>query len=124
MPEPLPPRPPAPAPDARAEMRRLSRRAFTVGGLAALAGAGGWWWLGAQEEDERLPWPLRRVLDGNGWLAQRYYSPEHLAPTFPPERAREPRVNGLVGMMDPVDHARWEVQVSHTDQRDSGRSFR
>jgi Oxidoreductase molybdopterin binding domain len=100
-----------PVANAEQEMRRLTRRSFTVGGAAALLGVGGWYWLRTRALDAGIPWPLRRVLDFNGGLAQAYFKETRLAPTFALDRAREPRVNGTIGMERPVDAARWQVHV-------------
>lgn len=103
--------------EARRQMRRLTRRGFTVGAAAALAGFGGWAWLRTRAEDDGIPWPLRRVLQFNERLAQAYYKDNRLAPTFPKERAREPRVNGDLGLGGDVDPTRWRLRV---DQRAAG----
>ncbi len=53
-------------------LRRLSRRGFAVGGVAALAGLAGWKWLVTRREEDGLPWPLRRVLRFNGAWPKRH----------------------------------------------------
>jgi hypothetical protein len=40
-----------------------------------------------------------------------YYSPKHLAPEFPRDRATEPRYNGDVGLNTEFDPASWKLQV-------------
>ncbi|RYU83322.1 molybdopterin-dependent oxidoreductase [Hymenobacter persicinus] len=107
LPSPLPPSDEA----VEREAARRSRRAFIVGGVAALAGLGGRRWLVTRPETDRLAWPLRRVLDANGRLAETLFSPTRLAPEFPAGRARMPRVNGKVGLKTPLDPAAWRLRV-------------
>ena len=45
-------------------------------------------------------WPLRRVLQANERLARAVFRPSRLAPDSPLSRARNPRVNGILGMDD------------------------
>ena len=98
---------------AEQEMRRLTRRSFTVGAIAAAAGLGGWGWLTTTAPEDGLPWPLRRMLHFNHSLAEGYSSPRHLAPTFPRAAAQgQPRTNGLVGLSGKVQAA-WQLRVQH-----------
>src|SRR5882757_8964401 len=84
---------------AEREMRRLTRRSFTTGAVAALAGLGGWTWLKTASLEDGVPWPLRRALRFNQRLAETLLPPRQLAPTFPAERVRgDARTNGLVGL--------------------------
>jgi DMSO/TMAO reductase YedYZ molybdopterin-dependent catalytic subunit len=92
-------------------MRQMTRRSFAVGGVASLLGLGGWYWLGSQSEDAGIPWPLRRILDFNGRLAQGYFNETRRAPTFPADRATQPRVNGTIGLDEQFDAARWKLRV-------------
>ena len=94
------------------EMRRLSRRSFLWGGAAAAAGLGGWRWLATRRADEGIAWPLRRALEINEQLARDYFRPARLAPTFARELAREPRVNGDIGLEDELDAANWRLNVT------------
>jgi DMSO/TMAO reductase YedYZ molybdopterin-dependent catalytic subunit len=103
---------------AERAMRRLTRRSFTVGGLAALAGVGAWRWLTTATPEDGIPWPLRRVLRFNQWLAEGYASPRRLAPTFPAESVRgEARTNGLVGLDGEVNASSWRLRVRHEGRR-------
>src|SRR5271155_5370439 len=56
--------------DLERRLRRLSRRGFMFGGVAALAGVGGWRWLVTRSDEGGLPWPLRRVLEFDERLAR------------------------------------------------------
>lgn len=97
--------------DVNREMRRLTRRSFAVGAVAAIAGGGAWTWLRTRPAEDGIPWPLRRALHWNQRLAEALFEPARLAPTFSPERAREPRANGDVGLNSQFDPARWKLRV-------------
>lgn len=108
------PRPPLTGPAAEHEIRRLTRRSFAVGAVAALAGFGAWRWLGAATPEDAIPWPLRRVLRFDEVLAQGYQSPSRLAPTFPLDSVQgAARTNGLVGLDGQVNVAGWRLRVEH-----------
>ena len=94
------------------EIRRLTRRSFATGAIAAVIGGFGFRWLATRSPDGGLPWPLRRALEWNESVAERFFSESRLAPEFPPESAREPRVNGQVGLESPIRAADWTVRVS------------
>lgn len=99
--------------EAEQVMRRMTRRSFVVGGVAALCGLGGWSWLRTRANDAGIPWPLRRVHDFNARLAQGYFKPARLAPSFPADRAQEPIVNGIIGLGKHFDPADWKLQVEN-----------
>src|SRR5947209_4319344 len=95
-------------------LRRRTRRSFLTGAVAGLAALGGWRWLRTARPEDGVPWPLRRVLRFNEGLAERLYSPDRLAPTFPEESVRGPaRINGLVGLGGESRAQGWHVRVSH-----------
>src|SRR5262245_51027461 len=110
------PRPPAAEPNTdagiAAEIRRLTRRSFTTGAIAALAGGAAAAWLATRPAAGGIPWPLRRVLEGNEHLARLLSSNSRLAPEFPVARAVDPRVNGRVGLHTPLNVEMWAVQVA------------
>jgi DMSO/TMAO reductase YedYZ molybdopterin-dependent catalytic subunit len=113
-------RDPAPLTGSAAEraMRRLTRRSFAVGAVAALAGAGALRWLGAAAPEDGLAWPLRRFLGFNQSLAESAYSPDRLAPTFAGAAVQDPaRVNGMVGLAGEVITDTWQVRVQHEGRR-------
>src|SRR5262249_60649957 len=87
---------------AEREMRRLTRRSFTTGAVAAVAGLGAFGWLTTASQEDGLPWPLRRVLRFNQWLAEGYASPRRLAPTFPDTSVPRPaRADAPLGVPAP-----------------------
>jgi DMSO/TMAO reductase YedYZ molybdopterin-dependent catalytic subunit len=95
-------------------MRRMTRRSFATGAVAALAGLGAWRWLRTAPAEDRVPWPLRRVLRFNERLAEGLGSPRGLAPTFPPESVQDPpRTNGMIGLDGDGDGAGWQLRVQH-----------
>jgi DMSO/TMAO reductase YedYZ molybdopterin-dependent catalytic subunit len=100
-------------------MRRLTRRSFTVGTVAALAGLAGWHWLTAATPDDDLPWPLRLMLRANQGLGEGLFSRRRLAPTFPEDMVEAPaRINGHIGLEDGIDLDDWEVRVEHPGRPD------
>ncbi|MGI8469471.1 MAG: molybdopterin-dependent oxidoreductase [Pyrinomonadaceae bacterium] len=99
--------PPMPDDEAKKKMLIRSRRAFLIGGAAALAGVFGWRWM----PDETKSALLRRTLEFNEKVAQTFYSPQRLAPEFPESRITEARVNGGIGLDDGFDAAAWRLQV-------------
>ena len=103
---------------AEQQMRRLTRRGFVTGALAALAGLGAWRWLTTAPAEDGLPWPLRRVLHFNQGLAEVLGAPHGLAPTFPAENVHGPaRINGLIGLANEVDASGWQMNVQHEGGR-------
>nr|MBA2340068.1 hypothetical protein [Pyrinomonadaceae bacterium] len=94
------------------EASRRSRRSFVVGGIGALAALGGWEWLKTRQANDGVPWPLRRALESNEGLARSYFSSSRLAPVFPREVNKTPRVNGDIGLSDDFDPATWRLDVA------------
>lgn len=103
-----------PQPDAavEAEIRRLTRRSFATGAIAALVGGGAAGWVATRELEDGIPWPLRSILRFNQRVAQGLYSPQRLAPEFAPELAGNLRVNGRVGLMSTVPTENWTVHLT------------
>src|SRR5262249_54651187 len=89
--------PQAPVDDLERRLRRMTRRGFAWGGVAAVAGLTGWRWLVTRSEEGGLPWPLRRVLELNERVARGFSRKSRLSPEFPRTEARMPRVNGSIG---------------------------
>ena len=78
------PAPISPDPALR-QIRRLTRRGFATGAIAALTGAAGWGWLRSRAAADGIPWPLRRMLEWNQSVAQAYFRP-----TRSRRRSRQP----------------------------------
>lgn len=99
-------------PAAIAEVERLSRRGFAIGGVAAALGMAGFTALKFGPQDDGIPWFLRRVLRANEALGRAAFG-NCLASEFPVERAAEPRVNGRYGLLESTDATTWRVRVDH-----------
>jgi DMSO/TMAO reductase YedYZ molybdopterin-dependent catalytic subunit len=102
----------------------LSRRGFALGGVAALSGVAGWGWLVTRGEEDGLPWPLRRVLGLNERLARSAFRTSRKSPEFPRTAAREPRINGQIGLDSTIDLTAWRLRVSGSSGEHGARFFR
>jgi DMSO/TMAO reductase YedYZ molybdopterin-dependent catalytic subunit len=100
---------------ANLEIRRLTRRSFATGGLAAMAGILGLSWLNSREREDGIPWPLRRALQFNEGISQTLFNANRLAPTFDLSLAGEPRVNGNLGLESKIDAPRWRLDILSPD---------
>ena len=114
-----------PDPERQAELARsvkmrlgkMSRRGLATALVSVLGGYGAWRWLLSRDEDEGLIWPLRRILEMNERIARAAFSPSRLAPLFRRDQAKEPRLNGMVGLEDlrgegaRFDPAAWRLNV-------------
>jgi DMSO/TMAO reductase YedYZ molybdopterin-dependent catalytic subunit len=54
------------------------------------------------------------MLEWNQKLAQGYFRPTRLSPTFPDSSARMPRVNGHIGLDHPIDPAKWFLSLENS----------
>jgi DMSO/TMAO reductase YedYZ molybdopterin-dependent catalytic subunit len=100
-----------PESEVEQQLRRLSRRGFTLGGVMILAGFAGWRWLVTRGEEGGLPWPLRRMLEFNEGLSRSVFRTSRLSPEFSRSEARTPRVNGSIGLDLNLDLTAWRLQV-------------
>lgn len=98
-------------------MRQQTRRSFLVGGAAALAGVAGWHWLQSRREEGSIPWPFRQALELNEHFGRDYYRRDRLAPDFR-GRALQDRVNGDLGLEEPVGPRAWRLSVAGLQDRD------
>jgi hypothetical protein len=97
------------------EVRRLTRRGFIVGGVAAVAGYGAWKFLRLAHREGGVPWPLRRGLEANERISEAYFSTHRLARTFPPAAITNARINGGEGLEANYDPAHWRLRVEGID---------
>jgi DMSO/TMAO reductase YedYZ molybdopterin-dependent catalytic subunit len=97
--------------EARQFLTKRTRRAFLVGGVAAVAGVGGYEWLRTRTQEDMAPWPQRRVLRANEALAHGYLSDGHLARTYQRSDVRPLKPNGDYGLDDDVDLDAWRLDV-------------
>jgi DMSO/TMAO reductase YedYZ molybdopterin-dependent catalytic subunit len=93
------------------EVRRLSRRAFAVASVSALAGYAGYKWLRTRPREGGLEWPLRRALEANESLAKAYFSTARLSPTFRPSDISRARINGGHGLDPKADPTQWSLRI-------------
>lgn len=97
---------------AEAEIRRRSRRAFTVLGVGAVAGVTGLAFLNKDGEEGDIPPALRGILGMNERVVRStLYSNTHLVRTYPPSAIGDIKENGDVGMDDDIDLAAWRLNV-------------
>lgn len=80
------------------EIARKTRRAFLVGGAAAVVGGGAWAALKWSPMDQGVQTPLRVAHRANEKLSETFFSPARMARTFDAAALQEPRVNGRVGL--------------------------
>lgn len=109
--------------DSQRRLSRMTRRAFARGGALAAVGLAGWRWVVTRTEEGGLPWPLRRALELNGRVARRLSRGSRLSPEFPRSAAREPRVNGSIGLESGLDPASWRLRVIGPAGEGSALSF-
>ena len=83
--------------EVKARLAGMSRRGFAGAGLSVLAAVGGLKWLGSQPLDDGIAWPLRSIFELNErlWMAN---GQGQLAREFSTKLAREPKVNGDIGL--------------------------
>src|SRR5947209_5008683 len=97
------------------ELARRSRRSFLAMGAGAAGVTAGWYWLNSRPLADEIPWPLRRVLDFNQSVVRNtLYSDEHLVRTFPASAIGRLKVNGDIGMEQPIDQAAWRLDLAPT----------
>lgn len=101
---------------ARRELRRRTRRDFLIAGIAAAGGVGAFEWMTRSKREDDVPWPQRRVLAFNRKLAEGYLSDSHLMPTYSVNQVQHLKPNGDIGLDQPLDAARWALQVQLEDQ--------
>jgi DMSO/TMAO reductase YedYZ molybdopterin-dependent catalytic subunit len=95
------------------ELARRSRRSFIGLGAGAICVAGGWYWLNSQPLEDEIPRPLRRVLGVNERVVRdALYSDEHLVRTYPASAIGRLKVNGDIGMEQPIDQAAWQLDLA------------
>jgi DMSO/TMAO reductase YedYZ molybdopterin-dependent catalytic subunit len=95
------------------ELARRSRRSFIGLGAGAVCVAGGWYWLNAQPLEDEIPRTLRGILGINERVVRNtLYSDQHLVRTYPASAIGKLKVNGDIGMEQPIDQAAWCLDLS------------
>jgi hypothetical protein len=107
----------------RQYIRNRTILSFTVFGLAFIIFIMWFSWINHQP---RLPGqdgalkPLRSALDFNEKVNRNFFSETHLAPEYPiTKAAKEPRVNGDIGMNEDYDTSEWILNVVNIDSHDT-----
>ena len=99
-----------------ATIRRLSaqrtRRSFLVGGAAAAVGFGVSQWINNSAPVGELQSGLRHVLDFDAAVNRAVFGFRELAPTYSLRHARPLRLNGVIGLDDPLQLSSWRLQVA------------
>jgi len=99
-----------------ATIRRLSakhtRRSFLVGGAVAAAGYGVSQWIANSIPVGELQSGLRHVLDFDASVNRAVFGFRELAPTYSMRRARPLRLNGIIGLDQPLQLSSWRLQVA------------
>ena len=96
--------------------QKIKRRqffSFAALGLAGGAGALGFsWYKGLPQTDSGLSAANRAVFGFNEKANSLFFGNQHLAKTYPKtEAAKEPRVNGDVGVDTEIDTDAWKLEV-------------
>ncbi|HEY0786347.1 MAG TPA: molybdopterin-dependent oxidoreductase, partial [Acidobacteriaceae bacterium] len=104
-----------PAEDLNAKVlaasRRHTRRSFAMAAVAAAAAYAFYQWIDRSSAEQMQPWPLRRALLANADLSRAIFGERALAPTYPPARAENLRVNGVYGLKQALQPESWRLQV-------------
>ncbi|HMJ08142.1 MAG TPA: molybdopterin-dependent oxidoreductase [Pyrinomonadaceae bacterium] len=93
--------------EARRQMRNYSRRGFLIGGAAVVGAYLGYRWISDPENGAIFS----KTFKVNEDISQAFYSPKSLAPEFALSAAREPRINGVLGLSEGFDPAGWKLNV-------------
>jgi hypothetical protein len=95
-----------------AQSRRHTRRDFVVAGVAAAAGYGFYHWLANGTDKEMQPAPLRKALETNAAISRAVTGDRALTPTYPLDKARDLRVNGVYGLKRTMVPESWRLQLA------------
>jgi hypothetical protein len=96
------------------EFRRRSRRSFVIGGAGVLGTGALWRWVQTQQRSDGIPSVLRRGLRINEsfWHT---VAGTRSAPEYELSRASPIRVNGRIGLGEPIDLDAWTTRVEGPD---------
>ena len=94
------------------QIRRRILKAMLGFGAASLVPVGIWQWVAHQPDADGIPAVLRNLLNTNERIANVYFSPTHLAPTYPANQAANPpRTNGMEGLDGEVDLTDYQLSI-------------
>jgi len=95
------------------ELARRSRRSFLALGAGTLGAAAGGYWIHSLLGADDLPASLRAVLGVNERVVRSaLYSERNLARTYPASAIGNIKVNGEIGMEEPIDPADWCLDLA------------
>ena len=94
-----------------ATSKRHTRRSFAVAAVSAAAAYGFYHYLGANDDAEMQPPPLRDALRFNASVSRDLFRNKELAPTYPLRRAETLRINGTIGLMADLQLDSWRLQL-------------
>jgi DMSO/TMAO reductase YedYZ molybdopterin-dependent catalytic subunit len=99
--------------DARAEMRKRSRRDFLAGGVAAAGAYAAWHWIRYSAPVDGIQKPLREAFKFNSAVSRALLGDRSLSPTFPVDKAvTDVRLNGNIGIDPTIKLDTWRLQVT------------
>ena len=102
--------------DVERELRGRSRRGFLTAGVSALVGFGAWEWLRSRPKIDGVEWPLRRTLELNESLSEKYFRTARLTPTFARSAISPERINGGLGLNPVFDPSTWRLRIEGAGQ--------
>src|SRR5580698_7071466 len=95
------------------ELARRSRRSFLALGAGTLGAAAGGYWIHSLMGADDIPSSLRTVLGINERVVRTaLYSDGNLARTYPASAVGNIKVNGEIGMEEPIDAAAWCLDLA------------
>ena len=95
------------------EMARRSRRSFLALGAGAVGAVAGGYWIHSLLGEDDIPSSLRAVLGVNERVVRTaLYSNNHLVRTYPASAIGRIKVNGEIGMEEPIDQAAWCLDLA------------
>src|ERR1700733_7272836 len=95
------------------ELARRSRRSFLALGAGTVGAVAGAAWIHSQMGADDIPRSLRAVLGVNERVVRTtLYSDKHLIRTYPASAIGRIKVNGEIGMDDPIDAAAWCLDLA------------
>ena len=99
-------------------IRRRTLRAILGFGVASLVPVGVWQYVKHQPDADGIPAVLRKLINVNEKVANVYFSPAHLALTYPARRAANPpRVNGKEGLDSVVVLEGYQITVEQPGRK-------
>ena len=96
------------------DIKRLTRRSFLTGGIAAGAGFASWLWIRDSLHAGGIPAPLRHAEEADDVFSHALFRETRLARTFSDADIGEARANGDLGLQDDVEPD-WKLLIDDAD---------